>query len=284
VSSAQGIDVSSWQPVLQSVAGLDFVFVKATEGTSWVDPNFAANWEFLAGQPVVRGAYHFFHPSQPADRQAALFMSVVAGHGLRRGDMLAGDFEVAEGTRPGRPARQFLDDVTAAAEAITGARHCPVLCYSYLDFLQNLGPCTSYPLWLAAYSSTPPPSAAPWQDWTIWQWSGGGGPHGADQDAFNGSPSAFTAWITAYAGSQPAPPVPDWTEKLVKELPALQQGTTGEDVRTLQACLYARRQVIQVDGVFGPQTKSILMRFQSSRGLASDGIAGPETWPRLLNR
>lgn len=284
-ASAQGTDLSSYQPVLTTAAGLDFVFVKASEGTGWTDPHFAANWEFLAGQPVHRGAYHFFHPALPAADQAALFMSVVTGQGLRPGDMLAGDFEITEGTDPGPPARRFLTEITAASETVTGGQHCPVLCYSYLDFLRNLAPCTGYPLWLASYASTAPASAAPWSTWAFWQWSGGGGPHGADQDAFNGTRTALDSWISTYTGRQPPPaPAPDWTAQLMQQLPLLQQGATGEDVRTLQACLYARSETVSIDGTFGPKTKAALQHFQAARGLTADGIAGQKTWPKLLNR
>ena len=33
-----------------------------------------------------------------------------------------------------------------------------------------------------------------------------------------------------------------------------------------------------IDGVYGPLTRSAVMRFQASRGLAVDGIVGPQTW------
>ena len=87
----------------------------------------------------------------------------------------------------------------------------------------------------------------------------------------------------AYAG-QPAAPAPNWTETLMQTLPTIGQGTTGEDVRTLQGALVARHQAITVDGAFGPATRTALETFQRSAGLTADGIAGPATWPRLLNR
>lgn len=282
--SAQGIDISAYQPVIRSAAGLDFVFVKATEGTGWTDANFAANWAYLSGRPVHRGAYHFFHPSQPADQQVSFFMRTVTEHGLRPGDMLGGDFEITEGLATGPPAAAFLGGVAAAADKVTGGSYCPVLCYSYLAFLHNLGDyCTGFPLWIADYSTAAPASVAPWDNWTFWQWSGGG-PHGADQDAFNGSAASLDAWISSYGGSHPQPPAPDWTENLVQALPQLQQGTTGDDVRTLQACLIARGHPVTVDGIFGPGTRAALQQLQAAKGLTADGIAGQKTWPKLLNR
>jgi peptidoglycan hydrolase-like protein with peptidoglycan-binding domain len=36
------------------------------------------------------------------------------------------------------------------------------------------------------------------------------------------------------------------------------------------------------DGIFGPQTESAVEAFQESKGLAADGIVGPQTWPKLV--
>lgn len=100
--SAQGMDVSSYQPVLTSTYGYSFIFVKATEGMTWKDPNFAANWAFLgeevkAGRLTARGAYHFFHPSIGADVQAQFFLDVVTEAGLVVGDVLMDDMEILSG-------------------------------------------------------------------------------------------------------------------------------------------------------------------------------------------
>ncbi|WP_143423131.1 peptidoglycan hydrolase [Halegenticoccus soli] len=45
---------------------------------------------------------------------------------------------------------------------------------------------------------------------------------------------------------------------------------------------YAHGYDIAVDGVFGSGTESAVESFQSSRGLAVDGIVGPDTWQALV--
>ena len=63
-------------------------------------------------------------------------------------------------------------------------------------------------------------------------------------------------------------------------------------VRTLQRRLHALgQQPGPIDGLYGPLTKAAVKRFQSSAGLAIDGIAGPHTqqalraaWPQPLSR
>lgn len=99
--------------------------------------------------------------------------------------------------------------------------------------------------------------------------------------------SVFSAaWLAAVSGDPaPAPkPAPGWTETLMNELPALAQGATGEDVRTLQGALTARHYTVAVDGAFGPATKTALQAFQRSAGLTVDGVAGQHSWVKLLNR
>lgn len=64
--------------------------------------------------------------------------------------------------------------------------------------------------------------------------------------------------------------------------PMEQEGSTGEDVRTVQYLVTAQGHPTGVDGDFGPLTKAAVEAFQSSRGLGVDGIVGPQTWPQLI--
>ena len=59
----------------------------------------------------------------------------------------------------------------------------------------------------------------------------------------------------------------------------LVQGTYGWDVSSLQFLLAraGHLRLLDVDGHFGATTRASLQRFQRSRGLARDGIAGPAT-------
>jgi LysM repeat protein len=59
----------------------------------------------------------------------------------------------------------------------------------------------------------------------------------------------------------------------------LVQGTYGWDVSSLQFLLAraGHLRLLDVDGHFGASTKAALVRFQRSRGLSADGIAGPAT-------
>ena len=64
--------------------------------------------------------------------------------------------------------------------------------------------------------------------------------------------------------------------------PLVQNGDSGERVKTVQYLLRARGYSLTVDGAFGPGTQSVVQSFQSSRGLTADGIVGAQTWEALI--
>ncbi len=66
------------------------------------------------------------------------------------------------------------------------------------------------------------------------------------------------------------------------QFPYVSNGNRGEDVRAIQYLLKARGYSIGVDGVFGSGTESVVKSFQTSQGLGSDGIVGPNTWNALV--
>jgi len=69
---------------------------------------------------------------------------------------------------------------------------------------------------------------------------------------------------------------------MVLTWPLEKQGSTGEDVKTVQYLVTAQGHPTGMDGDFGPATKAAVQAFQASRGLGADGIVGPQTWPKLI--
>jgi peptidoglycan hydrolase-like protein with peptidoglycan-binding domain len=62
----------------------------------------------------------------------------------------------------------------------------------------------------------------------------------------------------------------------------ISQGAAGPTVRWLQYLLVRRTlSDSQIDGVFGPVTKTAVEQFQNDSNLAVDGIVGPATWSAL---
>ncbi len=76
-----GVDVSHYQGDIDwetlSAQNIDFAFIKATEGSSLIDPCFMKNWSAAAKTKIRIGAYHFFSFESSGEQQAALFSDTV---------------------------------------------------------------------------------------------------------------------------------------------------------------------------------------------------------------
>ena len=194
-----GIDVSHWQGAIDwdGVAGdgVEFAFIKATEGGDYTDPRFAANWAGARQAGVVRGAYHFFRPQTDAMAQAAHFLRTVP---LAPGDLPPVlDVEVTDGRSLDVVAagvRTWLQEV----ERATGRR--PII-YTRASFwtAQMGGGYGGYPLWVAHYGVASPNIPSGWSGWTFWQHSDAGRVDGiagdVDLNWFNGDRDALEAFI-----------------------------------------------------------------------------------------
>lgn len=282
--SAQGIDVSSYQPILNpaDLHGLTFAFAKATDGPRETDLNFAGNWAVIGQSGKFRGAYHELRPGS-ATGQASHFLGTVRAQGLEPGDMLA----VSVSDYPGAAddAKGFLDAVVASA----GDRN-PVICYTDLSVAKVLSSCTAYDLWIAWPSSTAPADVSPWRAWRLWQWH----MTGLDRDAWNGTPAEMAAWIATYAKPAPVPPV-KYVEVDVK-LAELKQGDHGQAVRNFQGLLVSHgygyliapdpgssvADKSGVDGDFGPKTAAATAVFRQAKGLPPGEEVDAAAWAAAL--
>lgn len=199
--SIDGIDVSHWQGTIDWRAvrgsGIDFAFIKATEGGTHTDPQFARNWAAAADAGITRGAYHYFRPDVDPVKQAEHFLRVTR---LGPGDLPAVlDVETSDGVAGDallRAIRSWLQTV----ERATGKR--PIV-YTYPDFWNRYvsaspGP---YPLWIASYGRDQPlmPTIG-WSEWTFWQSSATGRVPGiqgnVDLDHFRGGRTQLAALVS----------------------------------------------------------------------------------------
>lgn len=78
------------------------------------------------------------------------------------------------------------------------------------------------------------------------------------------------------------PPPASWMEKIMNDLPTIQNGDTGDHVRTVQGLLRARHHEVMIDGRFGHLTENAVTGFQRKMGLTVDGIVGQHTWGSLI--
>jgi lysozyme len=188
----QGIDVSDhqgtvdWNAVRQ--AGKLFAFIKATDGITYTDPDFAANWSGARAAGLLRGAYHFYETDDDPTAQAKNFLSAVQ---LQPGDLPpVVDIERLDA---GGTASQTVQDLQTWLDAVEQATGRVPIIYTDHGFWNSLGTSAfgRYPLWIAEYGVDSPTLPAGWTSWTLWQYSETGTVSGVtgsvDLDVFNGT-------------------------------------------------------------------------------------------------
>ncbi|MGA5135448.1 peptidoglycan recognition protein family protein [Streptomyces olivoreticuli] len=84
---------------------------------------------------------------------------------------------------------------------------------------------------------------------------------------------------TLVSGSQPqirtTSTRPSWPGHYFKVDGPLKE---DKEVRTWQEQMHKRGWAIQADGYYGAASASVCRKFQQEKGLAADGIVGPDTW------
>lgn len=156
-SLVAGIDISHWDGTINwsEVNGesIYFVYMKATEGTDFIDPSFEENWNGIRSTSLRRGAYLFYDPGlSAADQtvQAQTFIHTVKD--LQDGDLppmldVEDDPEISVAVFQARlllVARQIRNhfNVSPIIYTTTGL---------YKKYLKPKDSFQSYELWIADY-------------------------------------------------------------------------------------------------------------------------------------
>ena len=197
-----GIDVSRYQNIInwKSVKEMQeknikigFVFIKATEGISKIDPQFRRNWLQAGEQDIPKGAYHFFIASRSGKKQAANFIQMVD---LKRGDLPPVlDIEKTYGVSI-NVIKKELSDWLVAIEKNYGV--LPVI-YTNIDFYKNYleKDFPEYPVWIAHYLQPNKPRLE--HKWVFWQHSEAGRVNGitspVDFNVFSGDSTEFNNFL-----------------------------------------------------------------------------------------
>lgn len=205
MATVPGIDVSYWNAGIDwpkvRATGQRFVFVKASEGETFKDSAFSANWLGAKSAGLLRGAYHFFRSNTDPRKQATNFINYARSTNDDGELPPVLDLETHDGQTKDKiiaRAKIWLDLV----EEAFGKK--PII-YSGQYFLQDYfseaggGPpawAREYPLWLAQYPNNYAEGMQPylprgWFKWTFWQYSDKGRLNGinanVDLNVFNGT-------------------------------------------------------------------------------------------------
>ena len=202
-----GVDLSRFQTSVDwetaRANGVNFAFVKATEGADRIDPMFTKHWRGAARAGVLRGAYHFYYHCGPAIDQARWFIASVPRTQGALPPVLDMEWTPTSPTcrirRDGATIRAEANVFMDALQAHYGQR--PMI-YTTIDFFQDteLWKLEGTEFWLRSVAAHPR-DLYEGQAWTFWQYTSSGTVPGiagrVDINTFAGSKQTWDQWLAA---------------------------------------------------------------------------------------
>ncbi len=186
----EGIDVSKWQGTInfEEVAndGIDIVYIKATQGTTYVSPTFEEQYTNAKNNGLKIGFYHYVtaRTIEEARNEAQFFASKISGKQIDC--KLAMDFEEF-GNLSQEEINAIGLEFVRRLEELTNK---PVIIYSNTYAARTIwnGEITKYPLWVAEYGVSKPRDNGKWNSYVGWQYTNMGNIKGingnVDRDKF----------------------------------------------------------------------------------------------------
>lgn len=205
-SPPPGIDVSHYQGTINwaSVrsAGIQFAWIKATEGTSYKDSQFNTNYLNAYNNNVIRGAYHFARPDASTGATQATYFANNGGAWSRDNLTLPGMLDLEGGcyNKSASAMQSWILDFYNTYKSKTGR---DVVIYTSPSWWNTCtggwsGMSARSPLWVASWTTASDPtlpSGFPYA--TVWQYTSTGSVSGisgnVDRDRFNGDRTRLLA-------------------------------------------------------------------------------------------
>ena len=171
-----GIDVSAWQNEIDfskvKSEGIKIVYIKSSEGTTYIDPYFERNYQKAKENGLLIGTYHFVRARNisQAINEAEFFASVIEGKQIDC--KLAMDFESF-----GNLSKEEINIIALSfLERLKKITNKEVIVYSNTYTAKNIfsGEITKYPLWIAQYGVSKPTINGNWNTWVGFQYTSQG--------------------------------------------------------------------------------------------------------------
>ena len=170
----KGVDVSHYQGEIDwemlAAQDLDFAYIKATEGSSFVDDKFALNWEEALETSLFIGAYHFFSFDSAGATQAEHYIESVGDLSGRLVPVVDVEYYGDKWNNP--PAKEeVVRELQNMLDILENEYGCKPMLYTTYEVYYKYLPedFSEYPLWIRnVYFS---PNVNMRGDWTLWQYS-----------------------------------------------------------------------------------------------------------------
>ncbi len=168
-----GVDVSEYQDKIDmkvlSEQNVDFVYIRATEGSSYQDACFRENWKNAHDCGLPAGAYHFFSFDSSGETQAQNYMDTV---GDLKGNLIpVVDFEYYGDKQKNPPDKEkVLRELHTFLDILEKEYGVKPMIYTlkniYSVYLE--GEVEDYPLWVRNVFY--PAALDGWGDYVMWQY------------------------------------------------------------------------------------------------------------------
>lgn len=146
VKTIHGVDVSSWQKGWRPDSDDSFVFVKSSEGSTYLNPDRTSQLASARAAGLQVGHYHFMWPNNP-ESQAEFF---VKNSDIQEGDLLVCDWEETNG---GHPSVEDAAKFQAEVKRLVGGRNLVGLYCNESDWLNTKVKALDF-LWGAKYAKS----------------------------------------------------------------------------------------------------------------------------------
>lgn len=205
-SPVYGMDVSAFQGAVNWSAaksdGAQFAYIKATEGSYYVNTEFTQQYDGSYDAGMVRGVYAFAIPNYSSGVTQADYLLAHGGGWSADGKTLPAALDIeynpyAGGECFGLSESSMRSWITSFLDTYhSRTTRWPVI-YSTTNWWSSCtgnwsGPSANDPLWIACYCSSAGTLPAGYGFYTFWQFADSGTFPG-DQDVFNGDAARLTA-------------------------------------------------------------------------------------------
>jgi lysozyme len=199
--------------------GARFDIAKSSEGLTFQDDTFVANFNGAKAQYQVNGGYHYYHPGFDANKQLDNLVKGLDRVELEKRSLIAVDVEENNGLAKSITASR-LKKFTKRLRAMYPVN--PIAIYTSPYFWSIIGDDDPYwlnfALWEANTGVKVPTPIPPWNDnWAIWQFShtGYGPAWGASSKEIDVNIMAQWCWdVLVQPETPPEPPEPPILERI----------------------------------------------------------------------
>jgi lysozyme len=178
----QGIDISHHNGTVnftELAEAVGFVYIKACQGSTYVDPMFATNLKGATEVGMDHGVYHYLTPTDQASDQVAHFISTINNQVGQLPPVVDVEATYASGSHTEEwnllPLAERVAKVVKFCEGVRAETAVTPMIYASPSFIEEMlgsdPSLAAYHYWVAEYGVDHPRIPKPFTEATCWQHS-----------------------------------------------------------------------------------------------------------------